>query len=391
MAGLSAPSLAAEDQRGGQPENQPGIIGHRGSAGTAPENTVPSMRDARTAGADLFEIDLQMSSDGVPFLFHDTTAARTTNVADVFPERADDHITSFTWDELSQLDAGSFFGTPFHGTDIPHLDAAARQARGWTGVNVEIKEPSASPGVEQALADTIAENRDWQRLLAQDKLIVSSFDVESLETFHELAPEVPVLPIAGELPGDEVLAEWAEYSVGVVTNYRNLEPGDVSRVHDLGLELGTYTVNSPEAMQQLTDQGVDWIITDFPRVLSRMQGGKDPIPAADGIEVAEVVADVPGADLQPETGEHVVLTNTADRAIDVSGYLLQDAALNRLVVGDGYVLEPGEELRVYTGPGTNSDDAYYNDHGANVLNNGGDSIAVLRPDPARVLLDLFAY
>ncbi|MFC7405262.1 glycerophosphodiester phosphodiesterase family protein [Georgenia alba] len=381
-ATLAAPSAA---------EDLPDIIGHRGSAGTAPENTVPSMRDARTAGSELFEIDLQLSSDGVPFLFHDATPGRTTDVEDVFPERADDHITSFTWDELSRLDAGSYFGTPFDGTRIPHLDAAARQARGSTGVNIEVKEPAASPGVEQVLAESLATDPDWQRLLRQDKLVVSSFDVGSLEAFHELAPHVPVLPIVSELPDDETLASWAEYAGGVVTDYRNLEAADVDRVHALGLDLATYTVNDPESMQHLTDLGVDRIITDFPRVLARMQAGQDPVPAANGIEVADVVADVPGADLQPETGEHVVLTNTSDEPVDVSGYLLQDAAINRLTVGEGYVLRPGAELRVYTGPGTNAEDAYYNDLDANVLNNAGDSIAVLSPDPARVLLDLYGY
>ncbi len=73
----------------------------------------------------------------------------------------------------------------------------------------------------------------------------------------------------------------------------------------------------------------------------------------------------------------------------MSGYLLQDAVINRLVVGEGYTMAPGATLRVYTGPGTNTEDRYYNDFGRNLLNNTGDSIAVFTPQLR--LLDLYAY
>lgn len=383
---LAAPAAAQPEPTADAPQ----VIAHRGSGGTSPENTVASFRDGRTSRAEFFEIDVQLSADGVPFLFHDADGGRTTDVAEVFPDRAEDPITSFTWDELSQLDAGSYFGVQYTGERIPHLNDAAAQARGNIGVNVEIKSPESSPGVEQVLAEAIATERHWQRLLESDRLVVSSFDEESLRTFHELAPEVPLLQV-GEVPDDATLASWAEFATTVVTNYRTLDPADVARVHDAGLALSVYTANAPEAWAQLTDLGVDSIITDFPAALVRFQRGAAPVPAANGIEVADVVADVPGPDLTPEVGEHVVLTNTSDRAIDVSGYVLQDAVIHRLVVGEGYVIPPGGELRVYTGPGTNTDTAYYNDYGANVLNNNGDSIAVMRPMPSLVLLDLYAY
>lgn len=94
------------------------------------------------------------------------------------------------------------------------------------------------------------------------------------------------------------------------------------------------------------------------------------------MRIADSVNDVPGEDLQAETGEHVVLENTGNHTVDVSGWLLRDAANNVLEVGEGYELEAGEQLRVYTGPGTNAPDDYYNGGAANVLNNGGDSVAL---------------
>ena len=106
------------------------------------------------------------------------------------------------------------------------------------------------------------------------------------------------------------------------------------------------------------------------------------------MEIAGAVNDPAGNDVQPETGEHVVLRNATGHNLDVSGYIIRDAANNVLEIGDGYVLAPGAELRVYTGPGTNSADAYYNGGTASVLNNGGDSVALWSPQGQ--LQDVFA-
>lgn len=72
----------------------------------------------------------------------------------------------------------------------------------------------------------------------------------------------------------------------------------------------------------------------------------------------------------------MLLRNTSTASVDVSGAVIRDATSTILTVGAGYVLAPGAELRVHTGPGTNSTQAYYNGGSASVLNNGGDSIAL---------------
>ncbi|WP_225754378.1 glycerophosphodiester phosphodiesterase family protein [Actinotalea sp. Marseille-Q4924] len=367
----------------------PHIVGHRGSAGLSPENTIASFEQAADAEADYIEVDVNLSADGELVLFHDTTGARTTNVAEVFPDRADDPLVTFTFEELRQLDAGSYFSDEFDGELVPTLVEAAQATDPQTGISIELKSPQNSPGVEQALATALEDNRYWQRLIARDQILVSSFDEQSLRMFHELAPHIPVLYIGDVPESDAELADLATWADGIVTNYRNLDPADVQRVQATGLTIDVYTVNSVDHMLAVTELGVDSVITDFPDVLARVQCGLDPIPGANGIEVLDVVEDVPGSDLQPETGEHVVLTNTGDTTVDVSGYVLQDAVINRLVVGEGYTLAPGATLNVYTGTGTNTADKYYVGGTSNVLNNSGDSIAVFTPDLE--LVDLYAY
>ena len=85
------------------------VIAHRGASWFAPEETEPAYILARELGADYLEFDIQLTSDGVPVLFHDDTLERTTNVAEVFPQRKSGAISAFTLTELKSLDAGSWF------------------------------------------------------------------------------------------------------------------------------------------------------------------------------------------------------------------------------------------------------------------------------------------
>jgi glycerophosphoryl diester phosphodiesterase len=372
-AGLAVPAVAAPIVP--QDSESPILIGHRGGAGVAPENTLAAFKAGSQSGAAFVELDVQLSSDGVPFIFHDETPARTTNVAEVFPERVNDPITSFSWNELQQLDAGSYFSADFAGEKIPHFDAVPDVLTGDAGVFIEIKSPSKSPGVEQVVADALATDPEWSALDRAGKIEVLGFDATSNKLFAELAPEVPLQQLTGSVPSAAVLADYATYADSFGTSYRTLDAAGATRVKEAGLGLGVYTVNSAEAADVSLELGVERITGDFPEQINRHLKGQKIFPSNNGVVISSALNDAPGNDLQPETGEHVVLSNTGKRTIDVSGYVLRDAANNLMTVGEGYVLAPGAELRVYSGPGTNAADAYYLD-GAAILNNGGDSLGL---------------
>jgi len=104
---------------------KPRLIAHRGASALEPENTLKSMQTAANLGIYGLETDISVSVDGVLFLMHDSNLARTTNVAQVFPGRVDDSAETFTWDELSHLDAGSWFDgrAVSSGEPIPALEA----------------------------------------------------------------------------------------------------------------------------------------------------------------------------------------------------------------------------------------------------------------------------
>lgn len=110
--------------RGVLPE-KPRLIAHRGAATLAPENTIASMQAAANLGVYGLETDISVSTDGVLFLMHDSTLARTTDVAQVFPGRENDPAETFTWEELSRLKAVRLYDgrAIFPGEPIPTLEA----------------------------------------------------------------------------------------------------------------------------------------------------------------------------------------------------------------------------------------------------------------------------
>jgi glycerophosphoryl diester phosphodiesterase len=116
--------------RGALPE-KPRLIAHRGLSALAPENTLAAMQAAVDLGVYGLESDISVSADGVFFLMHDNTLGRTTDVAGVFPERIDDPAETFTWSELSRLDAANGFdgSAEFTGEPIPTLKAVLQKIK----------------------------------------------------------------------------------------------------------------------------------------------------------------------------------------------------------------------------------------------------------------------
>jgi len=90
------------------------VIGHRGSAGTAPENTLPSFQAAAAAGADMIELDVRLAADNVLVVHHDMSLRRTTGIRR--------RVRDVKANEITGLDAGTWFARRFRGTRVPDLE-----------------------------------------------------------------------------------------------------------------------------------------------------------------------------------------------------------------------------------------------------------------------------
>ncbi|MBB5642173.1 glycerophosphodiester phosphodiesterase [Cryobacterium roopkundense] len=243
---------------------------HRGSSDAHPENTLTAFRAGAEQGADLIEIDVQRSADGELVVIHDTTLARTTNVEELFPDRAPWNVGDFTAAEMQTLDAGSWKGSQFAGEKLPTFTEAIDVIRhSGAGMLLEIKAPELYTGIEADVSADLRESRGYvQSSVARDKLMVQSFNFDSMKTFTQLEPTVPVgllgTPAISQLPD---LATWADQ---INPHHLSIDAAYVTEVQRLGMDILVWTVNTEADMTRAIDLGVDGVITNRPDVLDAL-------------------------------------------------------------------------------------------------------------------------
>ncbi|MGB0682597.1 MAG: glycerophosphodiester phosphodiesterase [Magnetovibrionaceae bacterium] len=232
----------------------PPVIGHRGAAGQAPENTVVSMVEAARAGVRWVEFDVKLSRDNVPFLLHDDRLERTTSGEG----KAADH--SFA--ELERLDAGSWFGAAFAGERIPSLaQICVVLAKHRLGANVEIKPCPGREG-ETGFGVGAALKRLWPHSLPEP--LLSSFSEEALEAAAETAPDLPRALLVDDLPTDWVQRLNRLKAEAIHISLRSAKEETIREVVDAGYSVRVYTVNDAEAAKRLLKAGAEAIFTDRP-------------------------------------------------------------------------------------------------------------------------------
>lgn len=274
--GVAAPAHAAPAPDTVEVAN----VAHRGASAYAPENTLAAVREGIEMRSDLIEVDVQRAKDGELVIVHDTNLARTTDVERVFPDRAPWKVADFTHAELGRLDAGSWKGAEYAGEPIPTLSEvidAIRPSR--AGLLLEIKAPGLYPGIEADVVDTMREVPGYvESAVAADRLVVQSFSFDSMRTYSELEPSVPVgllgTPAVAQLPE---LATWADQ---VNPHHKSFDAAYVDAVHAAGMECLTWTVDDPADMNAAIDKGVDGVISNRPDVLEQVLRDRLVAPAA---------------------------------------------------------------------------------------------------------------
>jgi glycerophosphoryl diester phosphodiesterase len=245
-------------------------VAHRGASAYAPENTLAAFRLAQPKKADMFELDVQETRDHQLVIMHDATLARTTNAEEVYPGRKPWKVADFTLAEIGRLDAGGWFAKKYAGERVPTLGQVLAGMRGrGLGLLLEIKNPGLYPGIERRIAAELRRFPSWLRYDPRERrLVVQSFDWESVRRFHAVLPKVPTgllgTPKAADLP------KLAKYADQVNPAFGGLTESYVDEVHDAGMDLLTWTIDAPGDMERAIDLDVDGIITNRPDVLHRV-------------------------------------------------------------------------------------------------------------------------
>lgn len=238
----------------------PRWIAHRGAGKLVPENTLAAFRAGAAMGYRMFECDVKLSADDVPFLLHDDTLDRTTHAAEVLAAGCSRVAGDHPWGTLAQLDAGSWHSRRYAGEPLPSFEAVARYClRNGLFLNVEIK---PTPGTELQTGQVVARHaaRLWQG--ASVPPLLTSFEVAALEGACQAQPELP-----RGLLLDKFWPGWLEAAlrlqcVALVCNHALWDASSVAQAKAAGLRLLSYTVNDAQEARRLIDLGTDGIITD---------------------------------------------------------------------------------------------------------------------------------
>jgi glycerophosphoryl diester phosphodiesterase len=266
LIGLVAqPSQAASAE--GASDSDVAVVAHRGSSGVAPENTLAAIRQAHRQHADVMENDIQRTSDGELVIVHDTNLVRTTDVEQVFPERAPWNVRDFTLAEIKRLDAGSWFGPDFAGERVPTLREWVHAVGSQAGMLLEVKAPELYPGIEIELDKELRSMPVFRAALSRGDVDVQSFNHSWLRSYKDLAPDVPVGLLFGTRPTEVQIAEAATWAQQVNPALGAIDEATVGQVHMRGMEIHVWTVNSGQDMRRAAGWGVDGIITNYPQVL----------------------------------------------------------------------------------------------------------------------------
>lgn len=260
-ASFSGPALAAEhgevSKMISKQEQQKMVnVAHRGASGHAPENTMSAFQKGFEMKADYIEIDVQMTKDGELVVIHDTTVDRTTD--------GTGKVRDLTFEEIRQLDAGSWYGEAFTGEKVPTFEEVIDAFRGKVGILIELKSPELYPGMEKKIADALMERN--MHGSNNGKVILQSFNHESMKKSKELLPNLPHGVLAGagwKNVTEEQLAQFAAYADYFNPTMSIVTDELVSEVHEAGMKIYPYTSRTQEQALRLFDLKVDGIITDY--------------------------------------------------------------------------------------------------------------------------------
>ena len=238
----------------------PRWVAHRGAGKLAPENTLASFRLGAAHGYRMFECDVKLSADEVPFLMHDATLSRTTDVAQRLGSSASAVGGDHPWGALAQLDAGGWHSRAYAGEPLPTLVNIAHYclANGLL-LNIEIK---PTPGLERRTGEVVAQHAAQLWAGAEVPPLLTSFEPEALAGARDTRPELPRGLLLETLWTGWLETALALDCVAIVCNHALWDLPSVREAKSAGFRTLSYTVNDEWAAQRLLDLGTDAIITD---------------------------------------------------------------------------------------------------------------------------------
>lgn len=239
------------------------VIAHRGASMYAPEHTMAAYELAVEYETDYVEVDLQMTADGVLVAMHDELVDRTTEGSGL--------VADYTFAELSELDAGSWFNDVYPefaddgyvGLAVPSLEEIFQHFGHDVNYYIETKDPDENVGMEEELYRLLDQ---YDLLGTGEQVAIQSFSEDSLRLMGEMDAGVMLVQLQRKAMiadmDEAAFARIATYADGVGPNYQYISKDYVQQALDVGLEVHPYTVDDARDMRRLLDWGVTGFFTN---------------------------------------------------------------------------------------------------------------------------------
>jgi glycerophosphoryl diester phosphodiesterase len=242
-------------------QNLPLVVAHRGASTSYPENTLQAFEGAIAAGADIVELDVRLTADGVPVILHDLDVSASTD--------GGGFVHELTLAEVKRLDASGGRSDP---VEVPTFAEALETLAGRAGVNVEIKNLPGEASFDsphEAAVEVVVKLLDDMGF--DGTVLISSFNWLSIERAKELRPGTPTGFLTTAMIDPRAALVYArqrghEYILPQAPVLYEAGEPFVAEAHADGINVGTWTVDDPEAIERLFAMGVDAVATNAPEI-----------------------------------------------------------------------------------------------------------------------------
>lgn len=243
------------------------VIAHRGDSIHAPENTLSALRKAIELKAEIAEIDVQETQDGVIMVMHDNDLMRVA--------RVNKGLWQMTYDEARQLDIGSWFSPEFKGEKIPTLEEVIDLTRGKIKMIIELKYNGHDRFLPERTVEIIKKKG------FENQCVISSLNYEGLQKVKQLDDRLQTIYILfGEMGNVAKLK-----ADGFGLQAAQVTPDFVQSIHERGKLVYVWTVDDPKEMEDFAEMDVDYIYTNDPAELIRLLKQRAAITPAEKLKI----------------------------------------------------------------------------------------------------------
>lgn len=226
------------------------VVAHRGSSGTAPENSISAFRQALDAGAKMVEVDIQITADNQFVVYHD-----------FIPPGFEKRISELLYDDIKDIDIGSSYGTLYSGETIPLLTQVLELIKDKALLIIEIKTWTGDK-IKENMSDLIKLIDDFGYL---SKTVFGSFNYKVLIDLKKMNPNIKTAAI--KIPGDDKTPEDIKSLTGCevfIFSLEELNPSLMESAERAGLFTGVYTVDTKANLEYALEHNVKAVATNYP-------------------------------------------------------------------------------------------------------------------------------